>query len=115
MMIEKAHYINAVEARPIQPHCIIDRDWIKNSQADFAQELIRFGVFTPAPGDASGARYQQFDALTVKQVVTRACDAAAEAFAEFERRGWLIKVPLYDDLVERLKNTAPTSPGFLNK
>lgn len=42
--------------------------------------------------------------MTAEELVGHACDAAERAFSEFEKRGWLIEVPSYPDLVDSVKD-----------
>lgn len=51
-------------------------------------------------GEDSAGR-AKLRSATVKEVVDRATEAAATAFEEFERRGWIIDVPPYEE-IERL-------------
>lgn len=46
--------------------------------------------------DSSGHR--AFKLQTPEQVVSRACDIANDLVDEFEKRGWIIDVPAYEDI-----------------
>lgn len=73
---------------------------VLDMRADFAKEMIRsYGIIAGRPGREGEATTK--DALTIQapaEVVARACDIADLAFAEFDRRGWLLTLLDYADL-----------------
>lgn len=114
-MKEKTRILNANQPQPIQPHTILDRDWVLKAQAEFAKQLICGMAYIGEPG-ACRERYQEVTLLTPKKVAERACDLAQCAFEEFERRGWVMPVPFYDEMVKQLRATeeAGSPIGFSN-
>ena len=111
-MKEQTVFLDANQSRPIQPHMIIDRDWCKNAKADFAQDLVRSAMLQPKFG-AERENYQALGLLSINEIVKRACDLSEETFSEFERRGWLMPIPLYHDLIKQLESESTTrTPGF---
>ena len=46
--------------------------------------------------DSTGRR--AFKLQTPEQVVSRACDIAENLVNEFEKRGWIIDIPAYEDI-----------------
>jgi hypothetical protein len=114
-MIEKPKLINANQSEPVRPHIQLDRDWVMNWQATYVQDLLKgYGLVAAKPGKCHNG-FQESVLLEPKEVVGRACDLAEVLFNEFASRGWLLKVPLYDEIVEQLRDEAPSSVGFVPK
>jgi hypothetical protein len=70
-----------------------------NLKGEIAARLVEHFAIVAAheDGEDSSGR-QAFKLQTPEQVVTRACDIADNMVDEFERRGWLIDIPAYDDI-----------------
>lgn len=60
--------------------------------------LEKWGMVAAAPDGEDSAGRSKLHLSTPEELVTRACNTAAAAVAEFERRGWLVDVPSYDEL-----------------
>lgn len=75
------------------------------SRARFAMEcIIKWGmVAAEADGEDSAGR-QKLRTLTPEEVARKACQTADLAFAEFERRGWMVKVPGFDKIESLLRD-----------
>lgn len=107
--------MNANQSESIRPHIQIDRDWVMNSKASYVQELLKgYGMVAAKPGKCQD-RYQESVLLTPDETVSRACDLAEAFFKEVELRGWLMPVPLYDEIVDQLQDGAPGPAGFIPK
>ncbi len=113
-MREKPIVQNHNESRSIEPHIRLDRDWVLNAKADYAKELVRSGMYGGVPGKCL-EQYQEMRAWTTAEVVQRACDLTDDLFNEFERRGWIMFVPMYDDMMRELREKNPPEVGFLSK
>jgi hypothetical protein len=74
-------------------------------RALFALACIeRWGMIAAdADGEDSAGR-QKARRLTVDEVVQHACDCAEKAYASFGSRGWLLHVPGYAELEDKLKD-----------
>ena len=113
-MIEYPKLMNANESQPIRPHFHMDRDWLPTVRAEFAKELAHSALHASTWGKCH-KDYQEVRNLTPREVVVRACDIADAFYTEIESRGWLLSVPVYDDCVKTLRDTAPSPVGFASK
>jgi hypothetical protein len=63
-------------------------------EARFAIELmIRMALASATPDGEDSAGRQKLRLATPNEIVERACDIASAAFAGFEKREWLAKLP----------------------
>ena len=64
-------------------------------QAQLALSLLeRWGLIATEPDGEDSAGRQRMKLLGVADMVTRACDTAEAMYAEFEKRDWLLALPL---------------------
>lgn len=56
--------------------------------------LAKWGMVAATEDGEDSAGRQKMRLQTPEELAVRACDAADAIFAEFERRGWLIDVPM---------------------
>lgn len=68
---------------------------IGNQEAEFARAMMKHLAIGTADidGEDSAGR-QKCRLMTPSEIVQRACDISQAAFAEFEKRGWMLAVPL---------------------
>lgn len=77
-----------------EPTVVIYETIAPNFKAKLALDLMtRFGLMTADGGGEDTAGRQKFNLLPPAVVVERACEMAEVAWAEFERRGWLLEIP----------------------
>ena len=71
-----------------------------DQRAAFAQEMMRtWGMVAARPAvNGEGRDDKGLALLPPAEVVSRACEVAELAFAEFQQRGWLLDVPLFEEL-----------------
>jgi hypothetical protein len=70
-----------------------------NLKGEIAARLVEhFAIVAAQENGEDSAGRQAFKLQTPEQVVIRACDIADNMVNEFERRGWLISIPAYDDI-----------------
>jgi len=113
-MYENTKLQNANQSRPIEPHIRLDRDWVFNARAEFAKELAHAAMNAGTFGKCR-QEYQEMHLMTPLETVKRACDIADALYSEIEARGWLMKVPLYDEMLKQLRDDAPGPAGFMRK
>ena len=64
------------------------------TEARIAEALIeRWGIVAARSDGEDSAGRQKLALLTPQELVERACETAALACAEFDRRGWFLHVP----------------------
>lgn len=64
------------------------------SEASIAVEMLqRWGMVAGIEDGEDSQGRQKVHLLTPEELVTRACETAALAIQEFERRGWAITLP----------------------
>lgn len=70
-----------------------------NQKADFAKELmVRWGLITGvADGEDSAGRHKLRAELPV-ELIERACTTAELAFEEFKKRGWVLDLPVPEEV-----------------
>lgn len=75
-------------------------------RATFATSCIeKWGmVAAMVDGEDSSGRTRARVA-TPDEIVSRACDIAEKAYAEFERRGWAHAIPPISELIDKMKDT----------
>jgi hypothetical protein len=71
--------------------------WAINGQGQFALELMKSAVASGRPMDAAA-------------IVKLCCDISALSADELDRRGWVVEMPKWEELM----NDAPITAGFLN-
>jgi hypothetical protein len=71
-------------------------------RAEFAAQMIRtWGIVAGRPADTGEAADERGVALlSPAELVSRACEITDLAMAEFERRGWVVNLPAYEQLSE---------------
>jgi len=74
-------------------------------RARFAMACIeRWGMVCAMPdGEDSGGR-QKLRPATVSEITEHACACAEAAYDQFQKRGWFIAVPSYQELVDSVKD-----------
>ena len=66
-----------------------------NPQAEFAISLMKhFGVVAGKPAGEDSAGRQKGELLTPFEVVNRACQIADIGWQEFQKRGWILDIPV---------------------
>ncbi len=69
--------------------------WQMGYMALMANSFIeRWAMVAAKPDGEDSAGRQRLTLLSVPEVVERACSMAETALAEFEKRGWMLTVPL---------------------
>ena len=77
---------------------------VPDPRARFAMALIeRWGMVTGETDGEDSAGRQRIRLQSVEEVTERACGCATAAFAAFEKRGWLIAMPSYQELVDQVQ------------
>lgn len=75
-----------------------------NARARMATTLIeKWGMMAFRDDGEDSAGRMKIATLTPEEVVDRACNTADLALLEFEKRGWLSKLPGPDDVEQMLK------------
>jgi hypothetical protein len=68
-------------------------------KGEVASRLVEHFAIVAAQDDGEdSAGRRAFKLQTPEQVVTRACDIANNLVDEFEKRGWVIEIPAYEDI-----------------
>ncbi len=63
-------------------------------EATFAMQMLeRWGMVAAMDDGEDSAGRQKIRVATPEELVWRACTVAEVAFAEFDRRGWMLKLP----------------------
>lgn len=88
-----------------------DRDWMMNFQAHMAMDLIKLMAVAAIPAEHHD-NYQSFVVPTPQEIAARACEIAGATMSEFERRGWLLSVPMWDEMLTQLESAKVAGPGF---
>jgi hypothetical protein len=75
-------------------------------EAAFAMQCMeRWGMVAAETDGEDSAGRSKLRCLSAQEVVTRACDVAARAFEEFEKRGWRTEIPdaaaMLDEVMSR--------------
>lgn len=66
-----------------------------DQEAHFAMHLMdHLGIAVATDDGEDSAGRHKLRLQTPDEVVQRACDIAQKAFAEFEKRGWMLALPL---------------------
>ena len=77
-------------------------DW----RARLATLLIeRWGIVAGDVDGEDSAGRSKLRLLTTDELVTRACDTAGAAIMEFQKRGWVVELPPYAELVEQTRSS----------
>lgn len=77
----------------------IERTEHPTEEADLAASFIeKFGAVAAVPDGYDDAGRQKMRLMTPKELVERATETAALAFAEFRARGWMVPIPSEHDL-----------------
>lgn len=78
--------------------------FLPDPRASFAMQIIERWALVAAEADgedsAGRAKPRRLDPA---EVVRIACEISDGAYAEFERREWLVEVPTYEEIQERAK------------
>ncbi len=75
---------------------IIHSRVIPSPRAKFAMDLMeKHATVAAAPDGEDSAGRQTLRLQTSEEVVDRCCDISERAFAEFERRGWVLTLPTW--------------------
>lgn len=77
------------------------RKFFPDDRMGFAMQIIeRFALIAgKADGEDSAGRQKGIN-MTPAEVVAFACDTSEHAFAEFEKRGWMVPMPSIDEQEE---------------
>ena len=82
-----------------EPHCTVYNLEFESREARFAMACIeRWGMVAGEIDGEDSAGRSKLRRLSVEEVVTGACDTAHRAYEEFEKRGWLIPLPGYEEI-----------------
>jgi hypothetical protein len=70
-----------------------------SDKARMASTFIeRWGMVAGRPDGEDSAGRQRLSLLTPSELVQRACQTVDALYAEFQSRGWTVKVPGYDEM-----------------
>ena len=68
-------------------------------RGEIATKLVEHFAIVAAQEDGEDTAGRRAIRLqTPEEVVTRACDIAGNLVDEFEKRGWVVEIPAYDDI-----------------
>lgn len=74
---------------------------IPNQRAGFALGMLeRWAMVAGEPRGEDGAGRSKVEMLEVEHMVKRAFDTAEQAFAEIEKRGWMLECPHPHDIID---------------
>lgn len=97
--------------RPV-PDILIERRVLPDPRAEFAMKLLgQWGLVAHAPDGEDSSRRQKFRPASPAEMVDRACNTADLAFAAFEEREWLTKLPSFDEAREQLEAQMASEEG----
>jgi hypothetical protein len=75
-------------------------NYAPDQRLEFAKEIIsRFALIAGDDNGEDSAGRAKARRQTPGEIVSFACDTAEKAFEEFEKRGWLMPLPDYQELI----------------
>lgn len=88
--------------KPIET--LVHERQVLDSRARFALACIeKWGMVCAMPDGEDSSGRQKARPATVAEITDRACNCADAAFEEFQKRGWFIEVPSYQELIDAAK------------
>ena len=70
-----------------------------DTRGELAMKILdHFALISAQEDGEDQAGRQKLKLLSPVEVATRACDLAEAFFSEIERRGWLLKLPSYEEV-----------------
>jgi hypothetical protein len=100
-------YIEYKEPRYGEKGITITNSVIPHPEAEFAMGMIeRMSLYCANPDGEDSAGRAKLRLMTPEEIANRACDIAAAAFAQFEKRDWLLQVPPESEFKKLTENSA---------
>lgn len=95
MKPDSLNYIERPLFRKGSTEVVICHTKLPSHQGRFAEELMRhLAIVAAVPDGEDSLGRQKFRLMTEEEAVTRATKMAELAWAEFEKRNWILEVPL---------------------
>ena len=79
-----------------------------DERAKLVIQFVQSWGLMPVPDGETKTGWQKLKLISANELVTRACDAVAKSYEELEARGWLRRIPSYEEIGD-----PENSPGFV--